>query len=79
MGEKDFFSEMTIAYAMAYMERKEKYVQTLYIDMLIRESILKERREKLKQQIDEAIDRRDENRFYHLANELKMVEDELNA
>ncbi len=79
LSGKDFYSDMMLPYALAYIERKEKYVQSLYIDTLIRESLLKEKQEKIKKQIDEAIDKGDRNRFFELVKELKLVEDELNA
>ena len=79
LAHDDFYSDMTSTNAMVYLERKEKFVQSLYIDMLIRESALKEKKERLKRQIDDAIDRGDRELFYRLVKELKAVDEELNA
>lgn len=79
MKKDHSYVELTNAYALANQQRKEKFVQTLYIDILLHESLLIQKREKLKKEIDEAIDRNDRPLFHELAQQLLLLEKELNA
>ncbi|MCU9612486.1 IDEAL domain-containing protein [Caldibacillus lycopersici] len=79
MKNENSYAELTKAYALAHQQRKEKFVQSIYIDILLHESLLKEKQKKLKRKIDEAIDCNDRETFHLLAEELKNIEKELNA
>ncbi|WAA08700.1 IDEAL domain-containing protein [Fervidibacillus albus] len=79
MNKEHSYSKLTKAYASVQMQNKEKFVQTLYIDLLLHESLLKEKREKIKREIDSSLDGKDKERFYTLVDQLKQLEAELNA
>jgi uncharacterized protein YpiB (UPF0302 family) len=69
MNEKSYTELMKIA-AMK-RQRKENYVQDLYIEMLLSEIQLTVEKEKLLKKIDTAIDHRDKISFYHLSRKLR--------
>lgn len=79
MNRDHSYTELTKAYAMVHREKKEKFVQTLYIDILLQESLLKEKREKIKRKIDSSLEANDKDLFFTLVEQLKQVETELNA
>jgi uncharacterized protein YpiB (UPF0302 family) len=68
MNEKSYTELMKIG-AMK-RQRKENFVQDLYIDMLLTEIQLNVEKEKLLKKIDSAIDHRDKNHFYRLSKQL---------
>jgi uncharacterized protein YpiB (UPF0302 family) len=68
MNEKSYTELMKLG-AMK-RQRKENFVQDLYIDMLISEIQLTVEREKLLKKIDCAIDHRDKKDFYQLSKQL---------
>ncbi|WP_342430205.1 IDEAL domain-containing protein [Neobacillus sp. FSL H8-0543] len=68
MNEKSYTELMKIG-AMN-RQRKENYVQDLYIDMLLSEIQLTVQKEKLLKKIDSAIDQRDQKCFFHLSKQL---------
>ncbi|MFP7295732.1 IDEAL domain-containing protein [Neobacillus niacini] len=68
MNEKSYTELMKIG-AMK-RQRKENFVQDLYIDMLLLEIQLTVEKEKLLKRIDSAIDHRDKKNFYHLSKQL---------
>lgn len=71
MNEKSYTELMKIA-AMK-RQRKENFVQDLYIEMLLSEIQLTVEKEKLLRKIDSAIDHRDKNSFYHLSRQLRDI------
>ncbi|WAA13029.1 IDEAL domain-containing protein [Fervidibacillus halotolerans] len=79
MNKERSYSELTKAYRTVQMQNKEKFVQTLYIDILLHESLLKEKREKIKREIDSSLDAKDKELFFTLVEQLKKLEAELNA
>jgi uncharacterized protein YpiB (UPF0302 family) len=68
MNEKSYTELMKLG-AMK-RQRKENFVQDLYIDMLLSEIQLGIEKEKLLKKIDCAIDHRDKKNFYHLSKQL---------
>lgn len=71
MNEKSYTELMKIG-AMK-RQRKENFVQDLYIDMLLSEIQLNVEREKLLKKIDCAIDHRDKHNFYLLSKQLVEI------
>ncbi len=76
--QKENYAELTRANKKISL-RKEKFIQNVYIDLIIREAILKEKKRRIKEKIDEAIDQKDRERFFLLSEELAEIENELNA
>lgn len=68
MNEKSYTELMKLG-AMK-RQRKENFVQDLYIDMLLSEIQLTVEKEKLLKKIDCAIDHRDKKDFYLLSKQL---------
>lgn len=60
-------------------QQKDKFIQSVYIDLLIQEALLKEKRRVIKEKIDEAIDQFDRESFFLLAKQLTEIEEQLNA
>nr|WP_239094338.1 IDEAL domain-containing protein [Bacillus sp. B15-48] len=58
---------------MKRIKAKESFVQDLYVDMLITEIQLKNRKEQLLLKIDKAIDERNRTLFLSLTEELKAL------
>lgn len=73
------FAELTKAYAKGNQAQREKFIQSVYIDLLIKEALLKERKKVIKEKIDEAIDTNDKESFFALSRELLEIERQLNA
>jgi uncharacterized protein YpiB (UPF0302 family) len=71
------YAELTKAYAMA--NKQEKFIQSVYIDLLIQEALLNDKKEKLKNEIDQAIDNNDKETFLNLSQQLIEIEKQLNA
>jgi uncharacterized protein YpiB (UPF0302 family) len=71
MNEKSYTELMKIG-AMK-RQRKENFVQDLYIDMLLSEIQLNVEREKLLKKIDCAIDHHDKQNFYLLSKQLVEI------
>lgn len=71
MNEKSYTELMKIG-AMK-RQRKENFVQDLYIEMLLSEIQLNVEREKLLKKIDRAIDHRDKQNFYLLSKQLVEI------
>lgn len=72
MSEKSYTELMKLG-AMKRNQRKENFVQDLYIDMLLSEIQLTVEKEKLLRKIDHAIDHRDKKSFFHLSGQLKEI------
>ena len=72
MKEKSYGELMKIA-AMKRNEKRETFVQDLYIEMLLSEIQLTVEKEKLLQKIDAAIDHRDKKSFLLLTGQLKEI------
>lgn len=70
MKEKSY-SEIMKASVMKRIKAKESFVLDLYVDMLISEIQLNNKKEKLLSKIDKAIDDRDKILFLSLTDELK--------
>nr|WP_263328393.1 IDEAL domain-containing protein [Neobacillus sp. Marseille-Q6967] len=71
MNEKSYTELMKIG-AMK-RQKRENFVQDLYIDMLLSEIQLTVEKEKLLKKIDSAIDHRDQVSFVHLAAKLREL------
>jgi uncharacterized protein YpiB (UPF0302 family) len=65
------YSEIMKASVMKRIKAKESFVLDLYVDMLISEIQLNNKKEKLLSKIDKAIDDRDKLLFLSLTDELK--------
>jgi uncharacterized protein YpiB (UPF0302 family) len=65
------YSEIMKASVMKRIKAKESFVLDLYVDMLISEIQLNNKKEKLLLKIDKAIDDRDKILFLSLTDELK--------
>jgi uncharacterized protein YpiB (UPF0302 family) len=72
MNEKSYTELMKIG-AMKRNQRKENYVQDLYIEMLLTEIQLNLEKEKLLEKIDLAIDHRDKKTFYQLSSQFTAL------
>ncbi|WP_409304595.1 IDEAL domain-containing protein [Peribacillus sp. SCS-155] len=66
-------SELVKSYATD-KNKKEACLKELLIDMIIHESILSYRKSIIKQEINDALDRRDKDRFFQLSEEFLIVE-----
>ncbi|MCA1056439.1 IDEAL domain-containing protein [Rossellomorea aquimaris] len=73
MENKKSYTEMMKASAMTRKRNAEKSVLEIYIDMLLHESILSTRKNKLLKDIDAALDCKDETLFMKLTEELKEI------
>ncbi len=71
MNEKSYTELMKIG-AMK-RQKKENYVQDLYIEMLLAEVQLNIEKEKLLKKIDCAIDHRDKKAFFLLSGQLREL------
>lgn len=71
MNEKSYTELMKIG-AMK-RQRKENFVQDLYIEMLLLEIQLTVEREKLVRKIDSALDQRNKKSFFHLSRQLREL------
>lgn len=72
MNEKSYTELMKIG-AMKRNQRKENFIQDLYIEMLLSEIQLTVEKEKLLQKIDFAIDHRDKKTFLLLSRKLTEI------
>ncbi|WP_066068410.1 IDEAL domain-containing protein [Neobacillus soli] len=72
MNEKSYTELMKLG-AMKRNQKKENFVQDLYIEMLLSEIQLTVEKEKLLRKIDLAIDGRDKKEFLLLSGRLKDV------
>jgi uncharacterized protein YpiB (UPF0302 family) len=73
LENKKSYTEMMKASAMTRKRNAEKNVLEIYIDMLLYESILANQKTKLLEDIDEALDLKNESLFMKLTEELKEV------
>ncbi len=64
---------MMKASAMNKNKQKETFMQDLFIEMMIHESILKLEKEKLLKKIDEALDMKNHELFNELSKEMKTL------
>jgi uncharacterized protein YpiB (UPF0302 family) len=78
MKRENSFAELTKA-SLENTQQKDKFIQSVYIDLLIQEALLKEKRRVIKEKIDEAIDQCDRESFFLLAKQLTEIEEQLNA
>ncbi|MBU8877402.1 IDEAL domain-containing protein [Bacillus sp. FJAT-29790] len=72
MNEKSY-TELMKASAMKRKKLKESYVLDLYIDMMLSEVLLKNEKEKLMKEIDDAIDEGNKPVFISLTNRYKEL------
>ncbi|MBL4952345.1 IDEAL domain-containing protein [Neobacillus sp. OS1-32] len=72
MKEKSYGELMKIA-AMKRNQKKDNFVQNLYIEILLSEIQLTSERERILQKIDAAIDNRDKKSFLQLTDQLKEI------
>lgn len=79
MKRENSYLALTKALALANQQKKEKLVESIYIDILLYESLLREKRAKLKEKIDSALDQKDRNKFFELTKQLQEIEKQLNA
>jgi uncharacterized protein YpiB (UPF0302 family) len=68
------YSEIMKASVMKRIKAKETFVLELYVDMLLSEIQLTNRKEQLLAKIDKAIDERNQPLFFTLTEELKDLE-----
>jgi uncharacterized protein YpiB (UPF0302 family) len=73
LENKKSYTEMMKASAMTRKRNAERNVLEIYIDMLLYESILANQKTKLLEDIDEALDLKNESLFMKLTEELKEV------
>jgi uncharacterized protein YpiB (UPF0302 family) len=73
LENKKSYTEMMKASAMTRKRNAEKNVLEIYIDMLLYESILTTQKTKLLEEIDAALDCKNEMLFMKLTEELKEV------
>jgi uncharacterized protein YpiB (UPF0302 family) len=73
LENKKSYTEMMKASAMTRKRNAEKNVLEIYIDMLLYESILANQKTKLLEDIDAALDLKNESLFMKLTEELKEV------
>ncbi|WP_246289334.1 IDEAL domain-containing protein [Bacillus haikouensis] len=73
MENKKSYTEMMKASAMTRKRNAERNVLEIYIDMLLYESILTTEKTKLLEDIDAALDCKNEMLFMKLTEELKEV------
>lgn len=66
------YSELVKAHSTKKAKKTET-MQEIVIEMIIRESILKRKRDKLAQQIDNALDNKDKPLFLQLSSEMKQL------
>ncbi|MFJ8244544.1 IDEAL domain-containing protein [Peribacillus asahii] len=66
------YSELVKAHSTKKAKKNET-MQEILIEMIIRESILKRKRDKLAQQIDDALDNKDKPLFLQLSAEMKQL------
>ncbi|MFB5282625.1 IDEAL domain-containing protein [Peribacillus sp. Hz7] len=66
------YSELVKAHSTKKAKKNET-MQEILIEMIIRESILKRKRNKLAQQIDNALDNKDKPLFLQLSAEMKQL------
>ncbi|AZV41635.1 IDEAL domain-containing protein [Peribacillus asahii] len=66
------YSELVKAHSTKKAKKNET-MQEILIEMIIRESILKRKRNKLAQQIDDALDNKDKPLFLQLSAEMKQL------
>ncbi|MEK6453697.1 IDEAL domain-containing protein [Caldifermentibacillus hisashii] len=78
MKRENSFAELTKA-SLENTQQKDKFIQSVYIDLLIQEALLKEKKRVIKEKIDEAIDQCDRDSFFLLAKQLTEIEEQLNA
>ncbi|MGG5253324.1 IDEAL domain-containing protein [Neobacillus sp. SM06] len=72
MKEKSYTELMKLS-AMNRSQDKERFMQNLYIEMLLTEIQLKIEKEKLTKKIDAAIDRRDRQTFLELSQKFREL------
>ncbi|UII56915.1 IDEAL domain-containing protein [Cytobacillus spongiae] len=72
MKEKSY-TDLMKASAHKQKNNKESYVVNLYIEMLLTEVLLKAEKEKVMEQIDRAIDERDQLTFLKLSEQYKEL------
>lgn len=72
MKEKPY-SEVVNASIMKRIKAKETFVRDLYVDMLLTEIQLKNRKKQLLVKIDQAIDERNRSLFMSLTDELNAL------
>lgn len=62
-------------FAMEVERQDERFVMDMFLQMVIDEAVFKLKMEKLLAAIDEALDNRDEKKFYELSQEYKELMD----
>lgn len=77
MQNENSYAELTRAYKNG--KKQDKFVQSIYIDLLIQEALLKDKSEKIKKKIDKALDNNDKEAFLSLSRQLIAIEEKLNA
>jgi uncharacterized protein YpiB (UPF0302 family) len=73
LENKKSYTEMMKASAMTRKRNAERNVLEIYIDMLLYESILASQKTKLLEDIDTALDLKNESLFMKLTEELKEI------
>lgn len=63
--------------AMEVERQEDRFMMEIFSQMVIDEAVLKSKLEKLLSAIDDALDRKDEEKFYELSQEYKELMDAL--
>ncbi|WP_421384112.1 IDEAL domain-containing protein [Bacillus salacetis] len=76
MDKKKTYSELMKAGAMSRKTATEMTLNEIYVDMVLNELSLLNQKRKLKEELDRALDQRDENKFMTLSHQLKNLTEE---
>jgi uncharacterized protein YpiB (UPF0302 family) len=76
MDKKKTYSELMKACAMSRKTATEMTLNEIYVDMVLNELSLFNQKRKLKEELDSALDQRDEQTFMTLSLQLKKLNEE---
>lgn len=73
MNNEQSYTEKMKSTAMQNHLGKETFILELYVDMMLKEALLKAEKESLLVKIDDSLDRRDEELFNRYCEDLKKI------
>ncbi|WP_456271869.1 IDEAL domain-containing protein [Bacillus sp. AK031] len=76
MDKKKTYSELMKASAMTRKTATEMTLTEIYVDMVLNELHLLNQKRKLKEEVDTALDQRDQKKFMSLSLQLKKLSEE---
>jgi uncharacterized protein YpiB (UPF0302 family) len=76
MDKKKTYSELMRASGMSRKTATEMTLNEIYVDMVLNELNLLNQKRKLKEELDCALDQRDEKKFMTLSGQLKKLTEE---